>query len=112
MATRDVPESDWKVFRDLRELALDRFCKRVLGEIEPLCRDTARSHHERFLDIFDFVLRRNKELADAFGDPRRSRMIDQLAIMQAHGLLEPHELARFTANTRATIEVLATQVEQ
>jgi hypothetical protein len=37
MKLHDFPESDWKVFRELREVALDRFCRRVLEEIEPLC---------------------------------------------------------------------------
>jgi len=43
MNSRDVPESDWKRFRELRELALERFCRRVLAELEPFMRDTART---------------------------------------------------------------------
>jgi hypothetical protein len=103
----DVPESDWKVFRELRELALERFCKRVLENIQPILHDASRTHHERYLDVFRFLKNRDKELAHAFNDPRRSRMIVQLAAIQAYGLLEPHELGRFTAPTRATIESLA-----
>jgi len=34
-------------------------------------------------------------------------MFIQLAAIHAYGLLEPHELGRFTARTRATIESLA-----
>lgn len=107
MVSDDFPESDWKVFRELRELALERFCKRVLEELEPLRRDTSRSHHERYLDLFQFLRARDEELAHAFNDPRRSRMYVQLAAIHAYGLLEPHELGRFTARTRATIELLA-----
>lgn len=107
MALHDFPESDWKVFRELRELALERFCKRVLEEVEPLRRDTSRSHHERYLHVFRFLRARDEELAHAFNDPRRSRMIGQLAAIHAYGLLEPHELERFTERTRATVESLA-----
>ena len=34
MKLHDFPESDWKVFRELREVALDRFCRR--GWLEAL----------------------------------------------------------------------------
>ncbi len=110
MASPDVPESDWKVFRELRELALDRFCKRVLDELEPLRVNASRSHHERYLDVFHLLQGRDQELAHAFNDPRRSRMIVQLAAIHAHGLLEPDELARFTPRTCTTIEALAKEV--
>ena len=29
----DIKESDWKVFRKLREVALERYCERVLKEV-------------------------------------------------------------------------------
>jgi hypothetical protein len=109
MTAHHVPESDWKVFRELRELALEWFCKRVLEELEPLRRDTSRSHQERYLDVFRFLQARDEEFAHAFNDPRRSRMIIQLAAIAAYRLLEPHELERFTAPTRATVEWLASQ---
>ncbi len=108
----DCPESDWKIFRELRELALERFCKRVLEELEGLCRDASRSHHERYLDIFQLLQDRDDELAHAFNDPRRSRMIAQLAAIHAHGLLRPAELARLTPSTRNTIESLAKELER
>jgi len=103
----DFPESDWKVFREFRALALERFCKRVLEESEPLRHDPSRSHHERYLDVFRSLQARDEELAHAFNDARRSRMFIQLAAIHADGLLGPHELGRFTARTRATIESLA-----
>jgi hypothetical protein len=98
------PESDWKIFRELRELALDRFCKRILDELERIRLDTSRSHHERYLDVFRFLRDRDDEVAHAFNDPRRSRMLIQLSAIHAHGLLEPGEFARFTPETRDTIE--------
>ncbi len=110
MESHDFPESDWKVFRELRELALERFCKRALEQLESLRADASRSHHERYLDVFRLLQDRDAELAHAFDDPRRSRMIAQLAAIHAYGLLEPAELARFTLGTRTTVELLAKEV--
>ncbi len=112
MKLHDFPESDWKVFRELREVALDRFCRRVLDEIEPLRLNASRSHHERYLDVFRLLQERDQELANAFDDPRRSQMILQLAAMHAYGLLEPEEFVRFTPRTRAKVESFAEEVDR
>ena len=110
MSLHDVPESDWKVFRELQQRALERFCKRALDEVQTILRDGARSHHNRYLDVFRLLQTRDDELAHAFNDPRRSRMIIQLAAIQSYGLLEPNELERFTEGTRATIETLVKEI--
>jgi mannitol-1-phosphate/altronate dehydrogenase len=107
MGLHDFPESDWKIFRELQQLALERFCNRALEEVQTILRDGSRSHHERYLDVFRLLRRRDEELAHAFNDPRRSHMIVQLVAIYAYGLLEPHELGRFTARTHSTIESLA-----
>lgn len=108
MTSQSVPESDWKAFRQLQEAA-ERFCERVLEEIESLRSKSSRSHHERYFDIFQLLQQRNEELAHAFNDPRRSTMLLQLAAMRAHGLVEPEELARFTPETRDTTKSMAEQ---
>jgi hypothetical protein len=61
--------------------------------------------------MYRFLRTRDKELAHAFDDPRRSRMIGQLAAIHSHRLLEPRELERFTEPTRAPIEWLARELK-
>jgi len=41
-----IPERDWKVFRELRALALERFCQRVLAEVAGVSGDESHSFHE------------------------------------------------------------------
>jgi DNA-binding XRE family transcriptional regulator len=107
---RHVSESDWRTFRDLREAALDRFCRRVLEEVQLLSQEASRSSHERYLDVYRLMRARDKELAHAFDDPRRSRMLWQLAAIHRHGLLESAELARLSQATREAIELLANEL--
>jgi len=104
--TADLPESDWRLFRQVREVALERLCKRALEEVENVAGDSRRTHHERYLNVVRVLQARDREVANAFNDPRRSRMIRQLAAMHAMGLLDTGELGRFTARTRATIAAL------
>jgi hypothetical protein len=105
--SRSIPESDWKIFRELHAAALERFCRRVLGDIEPIASDEARSFHDRYLEIFKLIERRDDELAHAFNDLRRSTAIFQLATICSHGLLTPDEMLRFTTGTREAIESLS-----
>ena len=98
------PESDWKKFRALREIVLERFCKRVLAEMESLCSDRSRTHHERYLDIWQLMSERDNELALAFNNPKRSQMISQLIAMHTYGLLEQSDLDNLSQETKETIE--------
>jgi len=106
MVAHKVPEPDWKIFRNLREVALDRFCARVLVEVEAIRGDASRSHHERYGAILQLLRERDEQLAQAFDDPRRSQMTIQLATIYALDLLVPEEVARFTPQTRTRIELL------
>jgi hypothetical protein len=108
MTPHDFPESDWRTFRELRAVALDRFCRRVLEQIEAMIRDGSLSQHERYLKVFRFLRDRDDELEQAFNPPRRSSMIEQLAAIHKCRLLTPDELV--TARTRETIEWLGKEI--
>jgi len=102
---RGINEPDWRLFRQLQPLALDRFCQRVLAEVSGLAADTGKSSHERYLAVFKLLQRRDEELADAFTDPRRSTALVQLARIRSQELLTEEEFARFSPETRASVQV-------
>ena len=82
--SRDIAESDWKVLRKLHPVALDRFCRRILAEIESVVADSSRSHQQRYVAIYQLVERRDREIADAFNDvielnQRMSTELDRLS---------------------------------
>jgi hypothetical protein len=43
--SRGITEADWKVFRELKPVARERFCERVLREIERLRLDSSKTAH-------------------------------------------------------------------
>ena len=102
--TREVLESDWKVFREVRDVALERFCKSAVDAIDRAHQDEARSNLERYDEISRLIRDRDKELARVFINPRRSTMQLQLMMLHVLGLLEPEELARFTPEVREHIQ--------
>ena len=56
----DIKESDWKIFRQVHETALDRFCQKVLSEVTHLFADTGKSNHERFGSLYGLIKNRDK----------------------------------------------------
>jgi hypothetical protein len=100
-----MTESEWKLFRQFREVALDRFCQRVLSEIAGVSSDAEKSNHERYLAVYRLIEQRGKELADAFNDLRRSTALRQLACLRSLELLTDEEFARFGPETRDSVGV-------
>jgi hypothetical protein len=101
-----IRESDWRLFRQLRPIALERFCERVLSELGRLAADIDKPSHERYLAVFKLIKRRDRELAQAFDDPHRSTAMQQLACIQSHDLLTEEEFSRFSPETRETVQFL------
>jgi hypothetical protein len=105
---REIKEADWKVLRRLHPVALERFCARVLAEVGGVKNDDARNFHQRYLDIFEIVERRNREMARVFDDLKRSRALTMLAQMCAAGLLTDDEVSSLSPETRSVIDLLRT----
>ena len=103
---REIKEPDWKVLRRVHPLALERFCERVLAEIDSLSRDGAMSHHERYLEIFRIIQQRDREIARLLDNPRRSHALTMLAQIRSQGLLTKDEFSRLSPETRGAIQML------
>ncbi len=102
----NIPESDWRVFKEVRGAALDRFCRRILGECRTLCDDGTEPAHARYLKLYRLIHQRDKEIAQAFNDFRRSTAITCLTTMWQLGLVTKTELDRFSPSTVQTVHFL------
>ena len=98
-----IPESDWKRFKIVRQKLLERFCERVLAEIVAVATSADGTAHERYLCAFRLLMQRDDELADAFNDFRRSTALTQLIIMQRMRLMEEQDREGFTAETQGAL---------
>jgi hypothetical protein len=100
-----IRESDWKVLRELHQAALNRFCERVLLEIERARSDALKTPHERYLDVYEIVKNSDDELAACFNDLSRSTGIDHLVAYRARGLLTDEEFSRFSQETQEVVAI-------
>ncbi|HXK40113.1 MAG TPA: hypothetical protein VJ837_04745 [Candidatus Paceibacterota bacterium] len=101
-----IRERDWKLLRELHETALQRFCERVLNEYRGVLDRDSETPHSRFLEIFELNHIRNRQLARAFDDLRRSTALDRLIAMRRLGVVTDEDLAPFSVETRAALESL------
>ena len=103
---RDINESDEKLLRQLHPVALERFCERVLGEVEQVAADSSKNYHQRFLDLYTLIHDSDRELGHTFDHPRRSEAIVELAAIKKNELLTDEEFSMFSLETREAVETL------
>ena len=103
---QELSGSDWKIFRQLQEVALERLCERVLSNVNRLTSDASMSARERYLALFDLLKQQEREIAIGFNDPCRSTAVQQLLFIKSRDLLTEDELARFSSETRDFLEAL------
>lgn len=101
---RDIKESDWKRLRDLKPLALERFCVRVLDDIQRVSSDAVLTPHERYRAIFQLIHKRDKDIMHIFDDLKRSNAISRLQLMCGEKLLTEDEMAAFSEEAIAAAD--------
>ena len=98
---RDIVEKDWKHFKKLHELTLNRFSKETLANIHQIMSSKeVESKHEKYLQICQYIKERDKILCDVFNEFRRSTA--KLSILQIYnlGLIKPEEFNQFSDDVK------------
>lgn len=88
-----ISESDWRKFKNLRALALDRFCQGVLADAKTISEHGALSAHARYGMLYGVIHDRNKDMVHMFDYYSRSSAYSCLALIVHHDLLTDAELA-------------------
>lgn len=92
-----IKESDWKLLsRELRPVALERLCQRILKEATEIAADDSQSFHQRYLAVYQLIEEQDREIAMGFNSNSRSRAEEQLTFWYSRHLLSDDELARFS----------------
>ncbi len=100
----DISPADWKIFKPLRETALERFCERVLDEVARIGSDQTKTKHERYIAIYRLMRKRDREIEPIFDTLRRSTAVRQICSFRSHGLLSEDELRQFSPELVGSVE--------
>jgi len=95
-----MKESEWKKFKKLKDKCLQRYCSAVLEEAQELCNLSDKSNHERYIDLYQLMRNRDKDLGRAFDGLSRNKAHSQLLMMYRMGLVEENELDVFEPETK------------
>ena len=101
----DIKQTEWKVFRRLHSVALERYCQRVLEEVKlaTACND---SYHDCYLKVYRLIQDRDKTIARTFGNLRRSTALVRLVDIVNEGLLTDEELKQFSQELQVQIDAI------
>ena len=101
-----MTEAEWKMFRRLHATALERFSAKILADLQRIGADANKSSHERYLEIWKLLKKRDDQMSRSFDDVRRSTALQQLCIMYSLKLITEDDLATFSPKTEEGIRFL------
>jgi len=101
--SRDIRESDWKHFRKVHRTALEMHCEVTLARLAEIASDGSRDAHERYLETYDYIHRRNKEVARTFDDFRRSTAVSHIVLLSRMDLISDDDLSLFSEDVLSVV---------
>jgi hypothetical protein len=106
---RKIPEADWKLWRKLSAVALERFCEKALDDVVRVARGRDEAH-ARYCQLFKLLRERDDVIAAVFNDQRRSNAFLQISRAVVEGILTPDEVLLFSDETQAVISFFSGEV--
>lgn len=83
-----MKESDWKIFKEIKEKAIDQFCEIALNEFRQFMDDEEEHIQNRYLLNFKLVQSRNQQMSLLFDGQSRSKATVQLIAIRGEGLAD------------------------
>jgi hypothetical protein len=100
-----ISESDWKVYKRIRDLAQDRYSQRVLDEADRIRQDGRLHVQDRHAELSRMVRERDKEMYRIFDTLRRSSTVRCLMMMRSHDLVTDEEMQSFSPEVQRASEI-------
>ena len=105
---KPISEPDWKRFKPLRKLAIERFCSSVLKEAATITASNEGTAHERYRELYQLVDERDKEIVQLFDPHTRTRAVMQLVGLCQMWLVTEDELTVFSDDLQSRVRSLGT----
>ena len=92
-----MKESDWKIFKEIKEKAIKLFCLRALKEFEDIIKDKEERPHEAYTLLYRIVINRDKQMALIFDGHSRSKATLQLLAIRGEDLADQELLEKLSS---------------
>lgn len=95
-----MKESDWKVFVEIKDKAIETFCELALNEFREAMEKENEHIHNRYLLNYELVKNRNKQMSLLFDDHSRSKAWLQLLAIRGEGLADDKLVEKLSVEFR------------
>ena len=102
---RNIPESDWKKIRDMKNEILSISCNQIFEKVDNISIKREGKEHEAYLKLWKLINRENEEISIMFDDLKRSTAILKLASWKRNGLISDERMSEFTDETQQSVEL-------
>jgi len=96
----EMKESDWKLFKEIKEIAIERFCTMALDEFRDVMDDESEHIHNRYLLNFKLVQNKDRQMSLLFGGHSRSKAALQLLAIRGEGLADENLVSKLSEEFR------------
>lgn len=96
-----ISESDWKKFKKIKEVALERFCSVAVADYTEAVTDSKLSSHGKHLYLYRLAINYEKRIGLLFDDHSRSKAVIQLLLLRDEKLVTDEELAPLSDELKA-----------
>ena len=93
-----MKESDWKVFKQIKEQAIQLFCSNALSEYEEIIKSKKDDSQGTYTYLYRMVVNRDKQMALLFDGHSRSKASLQLLAIRGEGLADEDLLKKLSAD--------------
>ena len=83
-----MKESDWKIFKKIKEKAIERYCSNALEELKEVIEDEKEDSHNRYLELYKLIHNRDKKMQLLFDGHSRSNAHLQLLAIRGENLAD------------------------
>ena len=95
-----MKELDWKVFTDIKDKAIEKYCTLALEESKEVISDQKEHVHNRYLLLYKLLQKRNKQMSLLFDGHSRSKAWIQLIAIRNEGLADEALLSKLSDEFR------------
>ena len=95
-----MKESDWKTFKKIKDLALEKFCEISFSEFQKCMGDDSTHIHERYCKNYKLVQARDKRMGILFDGLSRSKASMQLLQIRGEGIADEALIAKLSDEFR------------
>jgi len=107
---KDLPESDWKLLRLMKDTLLRRASRTALDRVKGIVIGQDDDPHKIYLALWDTLKTEDSKIGRMFDNMKRSTAILNLAEMIRNELIREDELQGFTEETKERAKEIANQV--